>query len=155
MSAADRTVRRAAALIATVLTADAALHLFWATGSTWPAADEKSLSYAVLGLDAPFTPPVLIPLALLLLTASGLVLARARRRTRVLQLGVLAVASGLSVRALAGLVWLVTKGADTAFYWLNLVLYTPLCLTLAAAALRVNRSRPAPASVPLEDSLRA
>ncbi|WP_327355964.1 DUF3995 domain-containing protein [Streptomyces sp. NBC_01304] len=155
MPTAERTARRAATLIASVLAADAALHLFWATGSTWPAADEKSLSYAVLGLDTPFTPPVLVPLALLLLTASGIVLARAGRRTRVLQLGVRAVTLGLSARAAAGLLWLVTKSPDSAFYWLNLALYTPLCLTLAAAALRVGRSRPATDSVPLEDSLRA
>jgi hypothetical protein len=32
----DRTAQRAAVLLASVLTVDALLHLYWATGSTWP-----------------------------------------------------------------------------------------------------------------------
>jgi hypothetical protein len=130
---------RPAILLAAVLGADALLHLYWATGSTWPAADEEALSYAVLGLDAPFTPAVVLPLAALLLTASGIVLAGARRPHRLLRLGTLAVAAGLSLRAFAGLWWLFAKDTGSAFYWLNLALYTPLCLLLAAAALRVAR----------------
>lgn len=50
---------RAAALVASVLTVDAVLHLYWTTGATWPAADDKSLSHAVLGTEVPFTPPTL------------------------------------------------------------------------------------------------
>ncbi|GAA3808087.1 hypothetical protein GCM10022403_047860 [Streptomyces coacervatus] len=131
---------RAAALVASVLTADAALHLYWTTGATWPAADDKSLSYAVLGTDVPFTPPVLLPLVALLLTAAAFVLARSRRPRRVLfRVGTLAVAAGLSLRALAGIYWLFAKEAGTAFYLLNLLLYTPLCAVLAVAALRVAR----------------
>ncbi|MCX4667165.1 DUF3995 domain-containing protein [Streptomyces sp. NBC_01381] len=122
----------AATLIAAVLTTDALLHLYWATGQTWPAASEQSLSYAVLGADVPFTPPILIPLATLLLTASALVLAGSRP-------GTLAVAAGLSLRTLAGVYWLFAKETDTAFYWLNLGLYTPLCAILCAAAVRVAR----------------
>ncbi|MER5307971.1 DUF3995 domain-containing protein [Streptomyces sp. NPDC002773] len=131
---------RAAALVASVLTADAALHLYWTTGATWPAADGRSLSYAVLGTDVPFTPPVLLPLAALLLTAAALVLAHARRPGNLLlRAGTLAVAAGLSLRALAGIYWLFAKETGTAFHWLNLLLYTPLCAVLAVAALRVAR----------------
>ncbi|MFE0256242.1 DUF3995 domain-containing protein [Streptomyces sp. NPDC059010] len=131
---------RAAALVASVLTVDAVLHLYWTTGATWPAADGRSLSDAVLGTDVPFTPPILIPLAALLLTAAAFVLARSRRpRHLLLRLGTLAVAAGLSLRALAGAYWLFAREADTAFYWLNLMLYTPLCAVLAVAALRVAR----------------
>ncbi|MFF0739037.1 DUF3995 domain-containing protein [Streptomyces sp. NPDC004111] len=139
MSTADHTARRAATLIASVLAMDAALHLFWATGSTWPAPDEKSLSDAVLGLEAPFTPVVVVPLALLLLAASGIVLIRARRRTRLLQLGLLAVLSGLSARGLAGLLWLVTKG-------LRLLLAEPGPLHTALP--RPRRGGPARGEVP-------
>lgn len=135
--ATDRT--RAATALAGVLGFDALLHLYWATGSTWPANNEKALSYAVLGVEAPFSPPVVLPLATLLLCASGIVLAGARRRHRLLRLGTLAVAAGLSLRAVAGVYWLITKDTGSAFYWLNLVLYTPLCVLLGAAALRVNR----------------
>jgi len=136
-----RTARRAAALIASVLSCDALLHLFWATGSTWPTHDVKSLSYAVLGADVPFTPPVLLPLATLLFTASGIVVAHARvpQPHVLLRLGTYAVLAGLSLRGLAGVYWVFTKEPGTAFYWLNLCAYTPLCAVLAAAAVRVAR----------------
>ena len=131
---------RAAALASSVLTVDALLHLYWTTGATWPAADDGSLSQAVLGADVPFTPPVLLPLVALLLTAAALVLARPRHpRLLLLRLGTLAVSAGLCLRALAGVYWLAAKDTGTAFYWLNLVLYTPLCAVLALAALRVAR----------------
>ncbi|WAZ19119.1 DUF3995 domain-containing protein [Streptomyces cinnabarinus] len=131
---------RAAALIASVLTADAVLHLYWTTGATWPAVDEGSLSQAVLGTDVPFTPPVLLPLVALLLTAAAFVLAHSRRPGHLLlRLGTLAVAAGLSLRASAGIYWLIAEEPGTAFYWLNLMLYTPLCAVLAVAALRVAR----------------
>lgn len=131
---------RDAALVASVLTADALLHLYWTTGATWPAADDGSLSQAVLGTDVPFTPPILLPLVALLLTASAIVLAHTRSpRHLILRLGTLAVAAGLSLRALAGIYWLFTKEAGTAFYLLNVVLYTPLCAVLAIATVRVAR----------------
>ncbi|MEU6239255.1 hypothetical protein ABZ885_40580, partial [Kitasatospora sp. NPDC047058] len=57
---------------------------------------------------------------------------------------------GLLARGLAGLVWAAGIGVDTgsAFYPLNLALYTPLCLAGAAAAWTVARAgRPDPGSV--------
>jgi 4,5:9,10-diseco-3-hydroxy-5,9,17-trioxoandrosta-1(10),2-diene-4-oate hydrolase len=47
----------------------------------------------------------------------------------------LAVAIGLLLRALAGLVWVGGVGVEvgTAFYWLNLFGYTPLCLAAGLA----------------------
>ncbi|WP_406304429.1 DUF3995 domain-containing protein [Streptomyces sp. NBC_00885] len=137
--------RTAARAVAAVLTADGLLHVLWATGSHWPADDTKALSYAVLGADVPFTPPVLLPLAAMLFTAAGLVTARARRRGRLLQAATVAVACGTALRGLVGLGWAfglragLDEGAGDTFYWLNLALYTPLCLALAAAALRVAR----------------
>lgn len=47
--------------------------------------------------------------------------------------------AGLSLRGLAGIYWLFTKDPGTAFYWLNLGAYTPLCAVLATAAVRVAR----------------
>ncbi|MGW7364008.1 DUF3995 domain-containing protein [Streptomyces sp. NPDC054841] len=134
------TPTRAAVLVASVLTVDALLHLYWMTGATWPAADERSLSQAVLGTDVPFTPPILLPLVALLLTAAAFVLAHSRHPRHVLlRVGAQAVAAGLSLRALAGIYWLFAKETGSAFYWLNLALYTPLCAGLAIAALRVAR----------------
>ena len=43
----------------------AAVHCYWATGATWPAPDERSLSRAVLGGEASFAPQVVLPLAAL------------------------------------------------------------------------------------------
>ncbi|MEV0978249.1 DUF3995 domain-containing protein [Streptomyces sp. NPDC049915] len=131
---------RAALLVTAVLTADALLHLYWTTGATWPAADDSSLSEAVLGTDVPFTPPILLPLVAVLLTGAACVFAHSLRpRHPVLRLATLAVTAGLSLRALAGIYWLFAKDTGTAFYWLNLALYTPLCAVLAVAALRVAR----------------
>ncbi|GAA3104821.1 DUF3995 domain-containing protein [Streptomyces rectiviolaceus] len=135
----DRTARRAAVVLASVLTVDALFHLYWATGATWPADDSESLSYAVLGTEAPFTPPVVLPLAVLLLTAGGTVVAQSRRPYRLFRLGTLAVAGGLGLRTLAGVFWLFAQDTGSAFYWLNLGLYTPLCAVLCAAALTVAR----------------
>ncbi|WP_329026417.1 DUF3995 domain-containing protein [Streptomyces sp. NBC_01423] len=144
------TTRTAALAVAAVLTADGLLHVLWSTGSTWPAGDARALSYAVLGIDAPFTPPVVLPLAAALFGGAALVTARARlgrthRLGRLLQAGTLAVACGTALRGLAGIGWAVglRTGLDAAsgdtdtFQLLNRALYTPLCLLLAAAALRV------------------
>ncbi|MFF3174539.1 DUF3995 domain-containing protein [Streptomyces sp. NPDC057900] len=142
------TRRTAALAVAGVLTADGLLHVFWSTGRTWPARDPAALSYAVLGIDAPFTPPVVLPLAAVLFGGAALVTARARlgrahRLGRLLQAGTLAVAGGMALRALAGLGWAaglrtgLDAGAGDTFRLLNWSLYTPLCLVLAAAALRV------------------
>lgn len=138
--------RRAALAVAGTLAADAVLHIYWATGLTWPARDNRSLALAVLDADVPFTPDVVLPLAAVLLTAAGLVLARERRGRAGrfglgLQVATLAVAAGLSVRAVAGVAWAFGLGVDTStpFYWLNLLLYTPLCIALAVAAIMVAR----------------
>ncbi|GAA3058028.1 hypothetical protein GCM10020229_82130 [Kitasatospora albolonga] len=143
--------RTAARTVAAVLAADAAIHLYWTTGLTWPAPDRATLSHLVLNADVPFTPRVLLPLATVLLCAATLLLTRtghlpalARRLPApLLHLAPYAVATGLLLRALAGLVWITGLGSSPAdpFYWLNLALYTPLCLLCAAATWTVARSR--------------
>jgi hypothetical protein len=137
-------IRRAGTLVATVLAVDAVLHLCWSTGLTWPAPDATALSLAVLGFRVPFTPEVLVPLVVLLSTAALLVAGRARlgRAHRIgwlLQTGTVAVTVGLLLRASAGVVWVCGIGirTGTAFYWLNLLGYTPLCLVLGVAAAAV------------------
>lgn len=59
-----------------------------------------------------------------------------------LRWGPRAVAAGLLARGVAGLVWAAGVGVEpgSAFYRLNLVCYTPLCLAAAAAALAVART---------------
>jgi 4,5:9,10-diseco-3-hydroxy-5,9,17-trioxoandrosta-1(10),2-diene-4-oate hydrolase len=140
----EHLIRRAGKLVAGVLAVDGLAHVYWSTGLTWPASDSRALSFAVLGSPVPFTPGILLPLAATLFTAALLVAGRATlgRRHRIewlLQAGTLAVTAGLLIRALAGLVWACGIGVrtDTAFYWLNLLAYTPVCLGLGAAALAV------------------
>ena len=134
--------RTKATLIAAVLTVDGVIHTYWATGAIWPARTPNSLSRAVLNIDGTFTPQVVLPLAALLWTASGLVVARSRGRGgRLAALATAAICGGLALRGCAGLVWATGIGtsAGAPFYWLNLLAYTPICLVLAPLAFGVAR----------------
>ncbi|TDU82343.1 uncharacterized protein DUF3995 [Kribbella voronezhensis] len=119
----------------------AAVHLYWATGATWPAADERSLSRAVLGIDASFAPQVVLPLAGLHVLLA--VAVQRSDRSALARLVVCGLATGLAARAALGLVW-AFGDTSTAFYWLNLCVYTPACLALLAidvGLIRSGRSR--------------
>ncbi|QNE17709.1 DUF3995 domain-containing protein [Kribbella qitaiheensis] len=107
----------------------AAVHIYWATGATWPAADERSLSRAVLGAEVSFAPQVVLPLAALHLLLAFAVLRS--DRSAVARLVVAGLAAGLAARATLGLFWAFAD-TGTAFYWLNLFLYTPACMALLA-----------------------
>lgn len=141
----DLTTRRAGLALAGLLAADGLAHLYWATGAAWPAADARALSLAVLGAEVPFTPPVVLPLAAALFTASAAVGARAYGRGgRAAALVTGAVAAGLTVRGLAGAGWALgleagVEDAGPVFHRLNLLLYTPLCAGFGWAAVRVLR----------------
>ncbi|MEV4561195.1 DUF3995 domain-containing protein [Kitasatospora sp. NPDC049285] len=139
--------RSKATAIGAVLAVDGLVHLYWATGQTWPVHTTTRLSHLVLNTQVPFTPQGLVPLAALLCSAATLVLAHggalpalARRLPAVLpRWASRAVAAGLLARGTVGLVWVTGAWADPgdAFYWLNLLLYTPLCLLLGLAAWQV------------------
>ena len=118
----------------------AAVHVYWATGATWPAGDERSLSLTVLNAQVSFSPRIVLPLAALHLLLAGAILTSARWRLS--RLVVIGLAVGLTARAAVGLVW-ITGAVDTspAFYWLNLFLYTPLCVALCVADLKLLRAR--------------
>lgn len=138
------TARRAGTAVAALLAGDALVHAFWTTGATWPADSAKGLSHAVLNADVPFTPRVLLPLCALLTTAAACVYAHShrvggRRIRAAARLGTAAVAGGLSLRAAVGAVWITGVGVDmeAPFYWLNLVLYTPMCVGFGYAAMRL------------------
>ncbi|MGW1774747.1 DUF3995 domain-containing protein [Streptomyces sp. NPDC002104] len=143
------TRRRTGQALAALLAADGLVHLYWATGLTWPAPDERTLSLAVLGSEVSFGRPVVLPLAALTLTGAAAVLAHAHGRgsgpvRRAARLGTAAVAAGLAVRGLAGLGWaagLLPAPQDGPFRTLNLALYTPACLGFGWAAVRLARAR--------------
>ncbi|MEV6964163.1 hypothetical protein AB0M47_03530 [Hamadaea sp. NPDC051192] len=131
--------RWARRLAAGVLGVDAALHVYWLTGATWPAVDERALSLAVLGFPAPFTARILIPLALALTVAA---VALWRGTGRLARLIAMAVAVGTAVQVPPRLAWAVGLGSPTdgaVFRWLNVLLYLPLCALLAIVAFRVAR----------------
>jgi Protein of unknown function (DUF3995) len=133
-------------IVAAFFIADGLLHVYWATGRIWPAPDRLSLVRIVLNSNKAqlFEPATLIPLACLLFTAALIVLARVHHLGAFgrqlpewfLQAGILAVAAGFLLRALAGIAWaLGLIGAKSKlFYKLNLLFYTPICLALFAAA---------------------
>jgi hypothetical protein len=129
---------------AAVLAADAVLHLYWATGATWPGRDARAVSMALLAFEAPFTPPLLLPLAAALLVAAAALLAAVGRlRAPRLPVAAIVAAVGLAalVRGALGVVWALGFGTQTwtPFYWLNLLLYTPLCLAVYLAVRVVRR----------------
>ncbi|MFI7111358.1 DUF3995 domain-containing protein [Nonomuraea sp. NPDC050227] len=137
-------IPRLGALTASALLTDAAAHLYWLTGRTWPAGDVSSLSLAVLNFEVPFTSRVLVPLVVVLGAGAAAVLVCSRGRGCLpARLVTAAVAAGTLVRAAAGLVWIAGVGADTGtpFYWLNLFLYTPVCVFMATAAALVASRR--------------
>lgn len=137
--------RRTGTALAALLAADGLAHLYWATGATWPAPDERALSLAVLGTEVSFGPPVVLPLAALTLTAGAAVLAHSRGRGgRATRAVTGAVAAGLAVRGLAGLGWaagLLPSPPGSPFHTLNLALYTPACLGFGWAATRLALAR--------------
>lgn len=137
----ERIRRRAGQAVAALLALDGLLHLYWATGLTWPASGQRTLSIWVLGGEVPFTPRVLLPLAAVLFTAAAAVLGRGLGRggpwaRRLLGWLTLVVAAGLLARGLVGLAWMcrVGGGSGRVFYWLNLLVYTPVCLGFGLAA---------------------
>ncbi|MCX5231562.1 DUF3995 domain-containing protein [Streptomyces sp. NBC_00233] len=130
--------------VAALLAVLALVHLYWATGLTWPAADEQALSLAVLGSVVSFGPAVVLPLAALEGCAAFAVALHARgggRRRGIPRLVTAAVAAGILLRGAVGLVWIVIgkDGSGAVFPWLNALVYTPLCLVFGGAALRAAR----------------
>ncbi|NUR70418.1 MAG: DUF3995 domain-containing protein [Hamadaea sp.] len=135
----DRT-RWTRRIAACVLGADAVFHVYWLTGATWPAADERALSLAVLGFVVPFSARTLIPLALALSVSA---VALWRGTGRVARLIALAVALGTGVQVPLRLAWALGLGrpdAGPVFAWLNVGVYLPLCGFLAVVAFQVARS---------------
>ena len=116
----------------------AAVHIYWATGATWPAPDQRSLSRAVLGTEVSFAPQIVLPLAAFHLLLAFAVLRS--DRSAVARLAVAGLGAGLAARATLGVVWAFAD-TGTAFYWLNLFLYTPACLALLTLDVGLIRSR--------------
>jgi hypothetical protein len=144
-------MRLATRTAATGLAAVGALHVVWATGSSWPMSDRRLLTDAVVGSDGDQPPPpaACLTVAALLGTAAALVDGRPRALPRISRLGSAGVVAVLAARGafgLAGRTDIVSPGSVSEhFRELDRKYYSPLCLTLAAlatpAALRATPSR--------------
>ncbi len=133
-------------LVALVLATDGLMHAYWATGGIWPASNRLSLVQVVLNSNKveSFRPAILAPLAAMLLLGALTVLAQVHALGRIDQLvpdqllrgATIAVAAALLLRGLVGTVWIFSLfgSSSTPFYRVNLILYTPACLVLFAAA---------------------
>jgi hypothetical protein len=122
---------------ATMLAGLSALHLTWATGSSFPASDGRRLAELVAGTADVPSAHACVVMGVGLGAASALVAGVGGDR-RVARCGRRAVAAGFLARGLAGLTGnthrLVPWTPAATFVRLDRRYYGPLCLAVAAAA---------------------
>lgn len=142
-----RRLRPIAVLTATTLGAIGAIHAAWAAGSTWPYGDATTLTRSVLGVPeaADFPPPglTLVVTGALAITG-GAALARTSGSEQVRRLGrliTLPAAAVLTIRGLGGFAQslLAPTAATPEFTRNDLLLYSPLCLALAAGLVALEK----------------
>jgi hypothetical protein len=116
----------------------AALHVVWATGSSWPLSDEGELLDQVVGRpggSAP-SPAACLAVAGCLATAGALVSGRPRRWPALSRVGSTGVVATFSIRGALGLAGrtdlLVAGSSSERFRDRDRKVYAPICLTLAA-----------------------
>jgi Protein of unknown function (DUF3995) len=141
--------RRVAGDVAAVALAGiGVLHAAWGAGlTTWPGEDLRSLAEKVVGGSVFPSPVACFVVAALLGIASGLVALRSRttdpKAFALAHVGTKTVGGVLVFRGAAGLLvsafGLLNETAE--FRRANLLLYSPLCLALAAAALWSSSKR--------------
>ena len=122
----------------------AVLHLWWATGSAWPLADQATLADAVAGRTTVPSPAACVGVAAALSAASALVAGRPSPGWPLQRAGATGVVAVLSVRGalgLAGRTHIVAPGSSSPrFRQLDRRYYAPLCLGIAALASPAARS---------------
>jgi hypothetical protein len=141
-----RFARNAERAAAGALLGIAALHVLWASGSSWPAEDREELADVMAGRvggSVP-SPTACLLVATLLASASALVASRPRRLPRLRRTGTIGVAVVLGVRGACGMAGhtdLVSPGSTSPrFRRLDRRYYSPLCLALAATAASIARA---------------
>jgi hypothetical protein len=134
---------------AVTLVGIAGLHGLWAGGSAWPAPDRDTLANVVAGRDggAVRSAAACVSVAALLAIAAAFVAGQPRRLPQLQRTGTGAagVAVALAVRGscgLAGRTDRISPGSTSPrFRQLDRRYYSPLCLSLAAAAASSTTSR--------------
>jgi hypothetical protein len=151
-----RTIPRPVALGIAVagLSGAAAIHALWATGTNWPGTDRIDLARKVVGSETfPTNRDTWIVVGLLA-TATSLTVAASRglrnhRLRRLVGLGASGVAAVLALRGVGGLALSTARllsGSKVPFVSRDLLMYSPLCLVLAAATASATMSRPQPST---------
>jgi hypothetical protein len=143
--ALDRLAAAGGPAVASALAAIAAIHAAWALGWRWPGGSDEALAARVVGGEQ--LPPdwATWGVAATLLAAAGVVRAVDRGTTsdRV-RLAGWGVAGVLALRGSALIPVDLARGFDAPYERLDLMIYSPLCLALAAGAAAVLwRSGPA------------
>ncbi|PPK94124.1 uncharacterized protein DUF3995 [Kineococcus xinjiangensis] len=117
-----------------VLLALAGVHAGWALGWRWPGTDDRSWADRVIGADVP--PPSAAAcwtVAAGLTAAAGAVASAASGRGgRPARLAGRLVAAAFAARGAAGPVDSLARGLDSPYRRLDVALYSPLCLAIAA-----------------------
>ena len=147
----DRPARVAGVAVPAVLTGLGVLHGVWAAGSPWPAGSREALSDAVFSQDERMPPAwATWPVAGVLVASAAIVRGAARPAApaglRGLTLGLAGV---FAVRSVVYLPGDLAGGVETTYERLDLTVYAPLCLAIAAGAAAVARRHgPAVAAAP-------
>ena len=146
----DRVGTLAGTGAAITLGAIGALHAAWALGSTFPSADAQSLARTVVGSETFPSAAASATVAALLGAATFIAAARSFPRTRlgrripglITRPGIVVIAAVLVLRGAGGLLSsaIGVPTTSSSFRTLNLVAYSPLCLALAAALARLEKS---------------
>jgi Protein of unknown function (DUF3995) len=128
-----------------------AIHAAWGLGMSWPGTDATSLARKVVGSSIFPSSRDCFAVAGLLGIAASLVAARTRPKSIIAKiapnpiagLGVGVLGSVLAARGVLGFVGSATNLLHTTseFRRLNLVIYSPLCIALAAGAFAVNGNK--------------
>jgi phosphate/sulfate permease len=130
----------ASVLACLILCLVAAIHIYWALGGYWPGHDEASLVAMVIGSGSRKMPPVVTLLvSLSLLVGAWLVLAirgylRPPWPSRLFTVAGWVMVGVFALRGTLGMFACKIRPADPGapFEILNLIIYSPLCLVIAA-----------------------
>lgn len=124
-----------AIIAALVITSLSGLHVYWALGGRWPGTDDADLAARVVGTTS-FPPPLAcVAVAAALLTGAALVLlAEHGIGGPIVRAGAWAVSAVFVARGVVGLFDGRIRPAirEHPYHRPNLVLYSPLCLAIAA-----------------------
>ncbi|MBA2556656.1 MAG: DUF3995 domain-containing protein [Chloroflexi bacterium] len=145
MSIRVRTETLSGTIAASTLAVAAAVHVGWATGSTWPAASPDELADLVVG-RRPMPGPVACATAALALTGAAVTTAMAstaRRPDARSRAGATMVSAALLARGIGGAVAEIGHLGQTTpeFRRSNRRLYNPLCVVLGILVAASRRSR--------------